>query len=264
MVGSERKTGQRIALIVQYDGTGFEGFQIQNKGRTVQGEIENAVRVLTREDPRITVSGRTDSGVHALGQVVHFNTSSDISLQRFCIGLNGIMAKDVSVKNAFAVESDFHSRFSAREREYHYLIYNHPQRTPFMMNRAMWVHAGLDAEYLREVSRYLVGEMDFASFCKKKEAAAKNTVRRINDISIDRRENLIRIRVRGTAFLHNMVRIIVGTMVDMNMNGAEPSSIKIILDERDRDCSGVTAPPYGLYLYRVEYDPPLSSYESAW
>ncbi len=263
MVGSERDLRRRIALVVQYDGTGYEGFQIQKAGRTVQGEIERALKILTREDIRLTVSGRTDSGVHSLGQVIHFDTHSSMTLQRFCIGINGILDKDVSIINAYRVDPEFHARFSAKEREYLYLIYNYPQRTPFMINRAMWVYRPLDTEYLSGVARYLIGEKDFASFCKKRESLDKNTVRRINAVTIERKNEYIHITVRGTAFLHNMVRIIVGTLVDMNLSDAEPPSILSILNERNRDFSGVTAPPYGLYLNRVLYDPELSAYESA-
>jgi tRNA pseudouridine38-40 synthase len=128
---------RRIALLVQYDGTGFIGWQVQDDGRSVQGDIEKAIEILTKEKCRTIAAGRTDTGVHAIGQVVHFNTSSALSLSRLCIGLNGIMGRDVSVVNAYNVPDSFHSRYSAVEREYIYRIYNSPQRSPFMLYRSM-------------------------------------------------------------------------------------------------------------------------------
>jgi tRNA pseudouridine38-40 synthase len=194
----------RIALLVQYDGAGFNGWQIQNGGRTVQGDIEKAIRILTGAESRLTAAGRTDSGVHALGQVAHFDCASNITLQRLCIGLSGILERDVSVKNAYAVPRDFHARYSAIAREYLYLIHNGRQRSPFMLNRAMWVHHPIDTEYLRAAVSHLVGEHDFASFCKKISTDG-GTVRRIDSIGIERKEELIIIKIRGNAFLHNAI-----------------------------------------------------------
>ncbi len=254
--------GRRIALLVQYDGTDFNGFQIQDNGRTVQQEIENGLKVLLREKIRIKASGRTDSGVHALGQVIHFDTGSNVTLDRICLGLNGIFPHDISIKNAFEVDSSFDARFSAVEREYLYLIYNHPQRTPFMRYRAMWLNSNIDIDYMRKTAQNLVGEYDFKSFCKK-ISAEENTVRAISTIKIDRKFDLISFKISGNAFLHNMIRIIVGTIVEMYREGRDPSYIKQILEKKDRDCSGKTAPAYGLYLSQVSYNPALSSYPAA-
>ncbi len=263
MEQGKRAEARRIAIEVQYDGTQYNGWQIQNGGRTVQGEIERAIEVLTREQSRTIASGRTDSGVHALGQIVHFDTQSAITLQRFCIGLNGILPRDIAVKNAYRVHDGFHARFDAVERTYRYLIYNHPARSPFMMYRAMWVHDYLDIEYLKRVVRQLIGEKDFSSFCKKRESKNISTVRRITDIRVQKNGDLITIEITGNAFLHNMIRIIVGTIVDMNKNNAEPSLLADIIARQDRVCSGITASPYGLYLVKVLYEPDLSTTESA-
>lgn len=253
----------RIAIEIQYDGTAFNGWQVQNGGRTVQAEIEKAIRILMKESIRVVASGRTDTGVHAVGQVAHFDANSSIGLQRLCIGLNGILPRDVSVKNAYQVPGDFHARFGAVERWYRYLIHNHPSRTPFMLHRAMWVHDRLDVEYLRRVASHIVGEMDFSSFCKKRESKKINTVRRIAGIEIRRDDDRITIDIIGNAFLHNMVRIIVGTMVDMSKADTEPERILDVIAKRDRVYGGNTAPPCGLYLMRVRYDPDLSTMESA-
>jgi tRNA pseudouridine38-40 synthase len=250
----------RYALLVHYDGTLFSGWQIQDKGRTVQDEIEKGIHVLTREKVRITASGRTDAGVHALGQVV--DLEREIVLQRLCTGLNGIFPEDISVKNAYRVGSDFHSRFSAVKREYIYLIYSSPLRSPFMKNRALWTNPVIDSAYIKEVLAYITGEMDFASFCKK-ISAENGTVRKIEYTDVTKKDDIISIKICANAFLHNMIRIIIGTIVTMYREGRDPSYIKKIIDEKDRESSGYTAPPHGLYLKRVFYDPPLDNFESA-
>jgi tRNA pseudouridine38-40 synthase len=263
MEQGKRAESRRIAIEVQYDGTQYNGWQFQNHGSTVQGEIERAIEILTKEKTRTVASGRTDSGVHALGQIVHFDTQSTITLQRFCIGLNGILPRDIAVKNAYQVNSSFHARFDAVERTYRYLIYNNPSRSPFMTYRAMWVHEKLDIDYLKSVTGLLIGEKDFSSFCKKRESKNITTVRRITDISVRKDGDMINLEISGNAFLHNMIRIIVGTVVNMNKNNDEPSLLEEIIAMRDRDCSGVTAPPYGLYLVKVLYEPDLVDLESA-
>jgi tRNA pseudouridine38-40 synthase len=257
----------RIALLIQYDGSQFNGWQIQKGGRTVQEVIERAIEVLSKEKPRVVASGRTDTGVHALGQVIHFDLEKKIEnkndLVKLCINLNGILDFDISVKNAYLVPPDFHARFSTSQREYIYLIYNHPMKSPFMRNRAMWVRGNIDLEYLKKTAEHLKGEIDFASFCKKSSAYG-NTVRRIDEFEITRKRDIISFRIRGTAFLHNMIRIITGTLIEMHKDRKDPEYIIEILEKKDRNSSGITAPPYGLYLNRVIYDPPLSEMMSAY
>lgn len=261
--GIGRRSGNgKIALLVQYDGTRFNGWQRQKNARTVQEELEKALFVLLKEEVRLTASGRTDTGVHACGQVVHFSTASDVSLQRLCIGLNGILEEDISVLNAYRVPESFHARYSALAREYLYLIYNNRQRSPFMVNRAMWISNPLDADYLHRAAQYLVGEKDFASFCKR-ASSQDGTIRRIEEIEITRKGDNIRIRIRGNAFLHNMIRIIVGTLLKMHREKAPPESIVDILEKCDRNASGPTALAKGLYLNKVFYDPPLEAMEKA-
>ncbi len=253
---------RRIALRLLYDGTRFNGWQVQKFGRTVQGEVERALEVLLKVKTGVIASGRTDTGVHALGQVAHFECLNDIELQRLCIGLNGIMENDVSVLNAYAVPSDFHARFSALRREYIYLIYNNRQRSPFAKDRAMWHSLPLDIDYLRSAASHLIGEQDFASFCKR-ASAYRHTVRRIDEIEISRSGDFVTFRITGNAFLHNMVRIIVGTLLDMHRNGKDPVYLNEILAQKDRIYGGPTIPPWGLYLNTVFYDPPLDTLEKA-
>ncbi|MCL1864917.1 MAG: tRNA pseudouridine(38-40) synthase TruA [Spirochaetes bacterium] len=252
----------RYALLVQYDGTLFNGWQFQDKDRSIQAEFENGIKIFAKEDVRVTASGRTDSGVHALGQVVHFDLDREISLQRLCIGLNGILPHELSVKNAYKVDLNFHSRFSAVQREYLYIIYRYPLRTPFMRYKAMWINYPIDTGYIREAASKLIGEHDFASFCKK--VSAKNgTIRKIDSIDVTEDYDVIKLKFRANAFLHNMIRIIVGTILQMHREGRDPEYITEILNGKDRSVSGFTAPAYGLYLNRVIYNPPLDSYESA-
>lgn len=253
---------RRIALLLSYDGTAFNGWQVQNGGRTVQRELETAVGILVKEHVRVIASGRTDSGVHALGQVVHFDLTGDISLQKLCIGLNGILPKDVAVSNAYETDENFHARFSAVEREYRYVIYNHPQRSPFMLYRSLWLNFYIDEGYMREALKCLEGERDFASFCKKK-SRLENTVRNISRTSVIRSGNYIYVTVCGNAFLHNMIRIIVGTCIDIYKRGKKPAYIEEILKAKNRDKSGITAPPYGLYLKKVRFSPILETYPAA-
>lgn len=252
----------RYALLVHYDGTFFNGWQVQDRGRTVQGEIEKGIEVLTKERIRVSASGRTDSGVHALGQVIHFDLVNNIDLHRLCIGLNGILPPDISVKNAYIVDNDFHSRFTAIKREYVYRIYCSPLRSPFMAYRALWVSTPLSCSYVRDVTQYLPGEMDFASFCKK-ISLENGTVRKIESIDVTKRDEIISIKICANAFLHNMIRIIIGTIITMNKEGKDPSFIKEVIAARNREYSGYTAPPHGLYLNQVFYDPPLDNYVSA-
>lgn len=254
----------RIALTIQYDGTRFEGSQIQARGRTVQGELERALELLTKRHIRLIFSSRTDSGVHAIEQVAHFEAPPDIALSRLCIGLNGIAERDVSIRNAYRVPADFHARYSAVEREYIYCIHNHPNRSPFSRYRAMWVREPLDVDFLRCALGPLTGEMDYAAFCKKKSAEAeRSTVRRISHADVTRWDDHVIVVIRGNAFLHNMIRVIVGTMISLHREGRDPEHMRSVLSSASRMAAGFTAPPYGLYLNRVLYDPPLSSMEAA-
>ncbi|TAL39206.1 MAG: tRNA pseudouridine(38-40) synthase TruA [Spirochaetes bacterium] len=254
---------RRIALLIQYDGTAYNGWQVQVGGLTVQGELERAIAVLTRQEKRVTGSGRTDAGVHAHCQIAHFDDTTDIPLKRMCAGLNGLLPKSISVKNAYLVPGDFHARYRAIAREYLYLIHNHPQRNPFMIHRAMWLREPLDTDYLRRVASRLIGEHDFKSFCKKISAEG-NTVRRVDEIEFTRMDELVVMRIKGNAFLHNMVRSIAGTLLEMHGERREPEYLDGIVLARDRDAGGITAPPCGLYLNRVWYDPPLSSMPAAY
>jgi tRNA pseudouridine38-40 synthase len=173
------------------------------------------------------------------------------------------MDKDVTIKNAFIVPATFHARFDALQREYLYIIYNYPLKSPFIVKRAMWVSDKLDMDFLKDISQYFIGERDFASFCKK-ESDEENTVRRIDEFEITRNEEFIIFRIKGTSFLHNMIRIIIGTILDFYKDKRDPNDIIKILEQKDRNAGGITAPAYGLYLNKIIYEPPLSEMESAY
>ena len=261
-MGDGKRAKRRIALLLQYDGTEYNGWQIQAKGTTVQDLIEKALETISKEKVRVTASGRTDAGVHALGQVAHFDILSDLTLKKLAGSLNGILPRNISVKNVYEVPSDFHSRFSAREREYVYRIYNSPARSPFMMHRAMWVNFPLNNLFFNDSLACIVGKKNFASFCKKK-SAEEGTIREIFFAESEMNNELLEVKIRGNAFLHNMIRIIIGTVIDNFKNGREPEWIHEILAAQEREAAGPTAPACGLYLNKVSYDPPLESYLSA-
>ena len=249
----ERESRLRYALIVQYDGTHYSGFQIQHNANTIQYELEKAIKILTREDIRIAAAGRTDAGVHALGQVIHFDLSKLIPLEKMCIGLNGILPADIAIKKAFNVDSHFHARYSAVAREYSYVLYNHRYKSPFMLYRALWVREPINIAFFKEACQYCIGEKDFASFCKKC-SATEGTIRFVEYITVDRIFNdFVVLTIKGNAFLHNMVRILIGTLLMLMRNNDKPSKMKEILERRDRHYSGETAPAYGLYLKKVHY-----------
>lgn len=254
---------RRIALSIQYDGTLFNGWQLQKSGRTVQYEIERCCSLLFRHPVSVVVSGRTDTGVHAIGQIVHLNTESLLPLEKICFSLNGMLPSDISVTNAFDVDESFHARFSATMREYLYIINNNQFRSPFLIFRATWVPRHIDTEKLNAYVRLLIGTHDFASFCKKQSAIGENTIRTIHDISIECKDGFIFIRIKGNAFLHNMIRSIVGTALYLEKRGADVSQMTKILAACDRDSAWETAPAQGLYLFRVSYDPDLSQYKAA-
>ena len=178
------------------------------------------------------------------------------------ISVNGLLPKDVCVKNLYVVGDDFHARYRAARREYLYLIHNHPLRSPFSEFRMMWVKMKLDIDAMKEAASYLIGEHDFASFCKK-VSANEGTVRRIHEIDIARHGEVVFIRISGTAFLHNQIRATVGTLINMQKYDMPPSFMTEILSGRDRDAAGFTAPAHGLYLSKIDYDPALDSYPAA-
>lgn len=257
-LGAELK---RIALGVQYDGTPWRGWQTQPSGGTVQDTLEAAMKRFALTDIATTCAGRTDAGVHALAQVVHFDTELDREMFSWVRGVNAFLPPSIAVRWACDVTSDsaadplhgFHARFSATARTYHYVIYNHPVRSPLLAGKAGWVFRPLQIEPMQAATQYLLGTHDFSAF-RAAECQAKSPVKTMHDISIERRGDIIVITLTANAFLHHMVRNIVGSLIVVGNGNQAPQWLKGILECRDRSLAAPTFMPDGLYLAKIAYD----------
>lgn len=247
----------QFRLLVEYDGAGFAGWQIQPDERTVQGEIEAALATLLGQATRARAAGRTDTGVHASGQVVCFHTARAMSPDVVGRALNALIGNDVAVRHVDVVGDDFDPRRAATCRSYEYRIWNRRVRSPFWRHHAWHVVQPLDVAAMRAAAAHLLGERDFSSF-RAAGCDADGAVRRI--LASDLVETVgapLVYRVSATAFLRHMVRNIVGTLVEVGRGRRAAQSIPALLDARDRTQAGATAPAHGLCLVRVEYPPPL-------
>ena len=244
---------RRIRLIVEYDGTGYSGWQRQSNAISVQQVLEEDLRQLTGEQT-LTVTGasRTDAGVHALGQNVHFDTESRIPADKFCFALNTMLPDDIRVTASSCVGNGFHARFSAIGKEYRYLFYAHPHASALYRNLSAHVIYPLDVEAMRKEAETLIGRHDFAAFAAS-GSEAKDTVREIKWVSLEENSPFIEMRIYGTGFLYNMVRIIAGTLTGVGSGKLECGCFERALATADRLCLGVTAPAQGLTLMRVDY-----------
>jgi len=254
-------------MAVEYDGTAFVGFQFQPELRSVQGVLETALSRIFEEPVNVTAAGRTDTGVHASGQVVSFTTArSSFPFDRLPIALNSALPNDVSVRDAAIVDPGFSARFSADERSYIYAIFNRRMPSALTATRAYHVHAKLDLDAFGEAAAHLIGRHDFRSFCGTPPDNG-NTVRSVTALTVRRHGDLIRVGISADGFVHRMVRTIVGTLLECATRRRDPASIPSALDARMRSAAGLTAPAHGLYLagvrYRDGYDsfaePPLTS-----
>jgi tRNA pseudouridine38-40 synthase len=226
---------------------------VQPAARTVAGELEAALQLLLREGVAITGAGRTDTGVHASGQVVSFTTARSFPFERLAVALNANLPADASVRDACVAGTGFSARFSARERTYVYAILARPDRSALLAHRAFHVYRDLDVDAMLEASRAIVGTHDFRSFCGTPPENG-NTVRTVTSLTIERRGDFIRVRISADGFVHRMVRTVVGTLVECGTGRRDPASIAAILAARDRSAAGLTAPAHGLYLAGVRYE----------
>ncbi|RSD21508.1 tRNA pseudouridine(38-40) synthase TruA [Mesobacillus subterraneus] len=244
----------RIKCIVSYDGTHFSGYQVQPGKRTVQGEIEKALEKLNKGvSIRISASGRTDAGVHARGQVIHFDTALDIEPPRWQIALNSLLPDEIAVNSVEIVRPDFHSRFDAAGKEYRYLLLLSKHRDPFQRNFAYQFPYELDFEAMKAAAGQLLGTHDFTSFCSAK-TEVEDRVRTLKEIDFYEENGLLVFRFVGDGFLYNMVRILVGTLLEAGTGRRDPGSMQELLAKKDRTQAGKTAPGHGLYLWKVFYD----------
>ena len=242
----------RIALGLEYDGSRFHGFERQPEQRTVQGEVEQALSRIAASPVRVICAGRTDAGVHALAQVVHFDTDAPRSTHAWVRGTNTCLSPDVSVLWARIVGEDFHARYRALRRRYRYVIVNRRTRPALLAGRAAWEYRPLDARRMHLGGRHLAGEHDFSSF-RAAGCQARHPVRRVDRIDVVRTGERVLIDVHANAFLQHMVRNIAGTLVAVGAGERDPDWVASVLAARDRKAGGVTAPPGGLYLVGVDY-----------
>jgi tRNA pseudouridine38-40 synthase len=241
-----------VKLTIEYDGTNYHGWQTQPNGKTIQGVLERALAVFFGVPVRIIGSGRTDAGVHALGQVANFRIEKPIDRHRLLRGLNALTPRDVTVKDAEQVPDTFDARRDGRSRTYQYNILNRPMASPFYFNRAWHVHAPLDVEAMRAAIPCLLGEHDFSSF-RGAGCEAEHPVRRVYETALEKNGELLIYRIEASAFLRHMVRNIVGTLVEVGEGRRSACSLAQILAARDRTRAGITAPAQGLYLMAVKY-----------
>jgi tRNA pseudouridine38-40 synthase len=244
---------RNIRLDLQYDGTNYSGWQIQKNSITIQGKIEDVLYKLTNEKIKITGSGRTDAGVHALHQVASFKTNSKIPVNKFHKAINSLLPKDIRILKSKDVDFDFNARFSAKKRTYKYIISDDYIQSPF--NRLYsWHRKGyIDISILYKVMEKAIGKHDFSNLCSINDDS-KSKVRTIYDIKISRDDNnLIFINIEANAFLRKMVRIIVGTSIMILEKGLDHDYLYTILKSSHRDNNIFTAKPHGLFLYKVEY-----------
>jgi len=243
----------RIALCVEYDGTDWNGWQTQPNGKTVQDQLEAALLKFTEREHATTCAGRTDAGVHARGQVVHIDTDIDRPDWSWVRGLNALLPNSIGVRWVACVPDEFHARFSARSRHYVYQILNSPTRSPLAHRAAAWFYRPLDMDLMQSAAQALIGEHDFSAF-RSSECQAKSPVRHLMRFEIGFESGLIVCRLQANAFLHHMVRNLVGAVVEVGRGAAPVQWISEVLSSRDRTLAARTFPACGLCLERVEYD----------
>lgn len=244
----------RIALGLEYDGTTFAGWQSQTHGNTVQDALERALGKIAGTIVRVTCAGRTDAGVHAAAQVAHFDAPVGRPLNAWVRGVNSHLPDTVAVRWAREVPAEFHARFSAISRSYRYVLYNHAVRPALLAGRVGWFHLPLDLEAMRAGAACLVGEHDFTAF-RAAECQAKSPVKMLHLAELARHGDCLVFEFRANAFLHHMVRNMVGALVYVGKGKYTPEWIATLIEGRDRTLAAPTFSPAGLYLHGIEYDP---------
>src|SRR3990170_7683920 len=244
---------RNIKLLIEYEGTNYAGWQVQKNLSTIQGTIQEKLKILTGEEIELTSASRTDAGVHALGQVANFNTDSRISSHAIQMGLNALLPDDIVIKSAEDVSLDFDSRRNAKAKTYRYLILNRSYPSAIYRNFSWHVFQKLDIDAMTKAASCLIGKKDFTSF-RAAECDAPHSIREILSFSIEKKDDgFLELEVKGTAFLRHMVRIMVGTLVAIGKGKIAVNDFESIIEAKDRRLAGMTAPPEGLFLKEVEY-----------
>ena len=244
---------RNIKLTIEYDGKDFNGWQKQPNKLNIQGTIEKAIERITGENVDLMASGRTDRGVHALGQVANFKTNSELPIEKFPIAINSNMTSAIKIKNAEEVDENFHSRLSCKRKTYRYVINNSKYGSSIYRNLETHIPQKLNVEKMQQAVKYFEGEHDFKAF-KASGTSSKSSVRTIYEAKVYQEGDRILIELTGNGFLYNMVRIIAGTLVEVGMGKIKPEQIPEIIQSKKRENAGKTLPPNGLYLLRVMYD----------
>ena len=246
------KEKKRVRLTVAYDGTNYHGWQIQNNGITIESELNRCLTDLLREPVEVIGASRTDSGVHALGNIAVFDTTSRMPAEKISYALNQRLPEDIRIQLSEEVEPDFHPRYCDSEKTYEYRILNRKFPVPTERLYTYFYHYKLDVDKMKAATSYLIGQHDFASFCGAK-AQVKTTIRTVTGIDVWRDGDIVTIRVTGTGFLYNMVRIISGTLIEVGNGQYPPERVKTILEACNREMAGPTAPAQGLTLMGIEF-----------
>ena len=242
----------RVLLKIQYDGREFYGWQKQEGRRTIQAELEDALEKLTGEPVEVFGSGRTDRGVHALDQAVHFDLKKEIPIKKLPEAINNLLPNDISVTKAKIVKDDFHARFDIKAKTYVYQVYNAKQKSAILANQSAFVNYDLDLIKMNEVARILEGKHNFKGFCCA-NSSVKDYNRQIYKIDISKKGKFLTFSVKGNGFLYNMVRIIVGTLIDVGRGLLSKEQVIKALESGNRCYAGKTMPPEGLFLAKTEY-----------
>ena len=242
----------RVKLVVAYDGTNYCGWQIQDNGITIEEVLNKKLSELLKEDIHIIGASRTDSGVHALGNVAVFDTETRIPAEKISFALNQRLPEDIRIQSSCQVADDFHPRFCDTIKTYEYRIWNNRFPNPLVRLYSKFVYFNIDIDKMREASKYLIGEHDFKSFCTPR-TQVESTVRTVTDISFRTEGSMIIMQIKGTGFLYNMVRIIMGTLLKCGMGMYPPEHVKEILDAKDRAKAGPKSEACGLTLVGIEY-----------
>lgn len=245
---------RNIKLTIEYDGKDYNGWQKQPNRLNIQGTIEKAIEAVTGEENiELNASGRTDSGVHAFGQVANFKTESKIPIEKFAVAINSKLKRNIVIKQAEEVGERFHARYNCKRKTYRYVINNERQGSAIYRNLEYHVPMPLDVEIMKQAASYFEGEHDFKAF-KASGTSSKSSVRVIYKAEVRKENGRIYIELTGSGFLYNMVRIISGTLLEVGMGKIKPEEISDIITSGERTKAGKTLPAHGLYLMKVEYE----------